>query len=136
MMIYIATSLKRMHAHGMIKKSLLDAGHTITYDWTTHGSVKHVSLERLQEVAEVELKGIKDADAVVVLLPGGKGTHSELGIAIALEKPLIIHSETPSPFELGEENCAYYNLEGIQRIHCPLEEFAEKVHDLLPLLTN
>ena len=66
----------------MLRDSLQTMGHEISYDWTLHGSVKSVSKERLQQVAMLELDGILEADFVVVLLPGGNGTHLEFGFAI------------------------------------------------------
>ena len=49
------------------------------------------------------MEGIKRADAVIVLMPGGYGTHVEIGAAIALGKPILIHAtdklilDTPYP---------------------------------------
>jgi hypothetical protein len=64
--------------HNSVRDALKNRGHEISYDWTLHGSVKSVSKERLREVASLELDGISEADFVVVLLPGGNGTHSLL----------------------------------------------------------
>ena len=35
---------------------------------------------------------MRDADVLVVLLPGGYGTHVEIGAALALGKPVILHA--------------------------------------------
>ena len=35
---------------------------------------------------------MRDADVLLVLLPGGYGTHVEIGVALALEKPVILHA--------------------------------------------
>jgi nucleoside 2-deoxyribosyltransferase len=43
-------------------------------------------------IALAELAGIREADVLLVLLPGGCGTHVEIGAALALGKPVIIHA--------------------------------------------
>ena len=110
MKYYIATSLSRATAHHMVRDALEVLGHELSYDWTVHGSVKSVSKERLREVAMCELDGISEADFVVVLLPGGKGTHLELGYSIARGKRVFLHSEEPLLFELGPQTNAFYHL--------------------------
>ena len=101
MKYYIATSLSRMPAHHVVRKGLKAFGHEVSYDWTLHGSVKSTSVERLQEVAMFELNGILEADFVVVLLPGGMGTHVELGFSIGNHKKIFLHTEDPALFDLG-----------------------------------
>ena len=128
MKYYIATSLSRAAAHNLIRDSLKGFQHEISYDWTVHGSVKSVSLERLREVATLELNGILRADFVVVLLPGGKGTHLELGFAIASGKRVFLHTEDPSLFELGPQTSAFYHHPHLTRLSCPLTEVAAAAH--------
>jgi len=131
MKYYIATSLSRSSAHQTVKDSLRSCGHEITYDWTLHGSVKSVSKERLREVASLELDGVSKADFVLVLLPGGFGTHLELGFAIARGKKVFLHSEDPLVFELGPQTNAFYHHSDVIRLVCPLIEIGETVHSLL-----
>ena len=109
MKYYIATSISRMQAHNQVRDALTTLQHEISYDWTLHGSVKSVSKERLREVAILELNGISESDFIIVLLPGGKGTHSELGFSIARGKKIFLHSEDPALFELGPQACAFYH---------------------------
>jgi hypothetical protein len=67
--VYIATSLEAAQTQNRVRDALVAAGHTITYDWSVHGSVQHEGVERIAEVARAEMQGVKDADLVVVLLP-------------------------------------------------------------------
>ena len=106
-------------------------GHEISYDWTLHGSVKSVSKERLREVAELELVGVSEADFVIVLLPGGNGTHLELGFALATGKRVFLHSEDSLVFELGPQTNAFYHHPDITCLHCPLADVGAIVHSLL-----
>jgi hypothetical protein len=133
MKYYIATSLSRTTAHHAVRDSLKVLGHEISYDWTVHGSVKSVSKERLQEVATLELEGVSEADFVVVLLPGGKGTHLELGFALAKGKLVFLHSEEPLLFELGPQTNAFYHHPSITHLLCPLNDVGATLHSLLPL---
>jgi nucleoside 2-deoxyribosyltransferase len=131
MKYYIATSLSRTQAHHKVRDALERLGHEISYDWTLHGSVKSVSKERLGEVAVLELEGVSEADFVVILLPGGGGTHLELGFAIAKGKKVFLHSEDPLLFELGPQTNAFYHHPHVTRLICPLADVGETVHSLL-----
>ena len=128
MKYYIATSLARIAAHHVVKDALQILGHEMTYDWTLHGSVKSVSKERLREVASIELNAISKADFVVVLLPGGFGTHTELGFAIGRGKKLFLHTEDPSLFELGPQTHVFYHHPNVIRLHCPIADVGATVH--------
>lgn len=131
MKYYIATSLSRITDHNLVRDTLKKFGHAISYDWTLHGSVKSVSTERLQEVAIFELNGVSEADFVIVLLPGGKGTHLELGFAIGNNKKIFLHSEDPSLFDLGPQTNAFYHHPDLTRLCCPLVDVATTVHSNL-----
>ena len=43
-------------------------------------------------MAQQEIEAIRNADVLIVLLPGGLGTHVEIGAALALGKPVILHA--------------------------------------------
>lgn len=102
-------------------------GHELTYDWSVHGSVKLTSKERLQEVAAKELGAVLEADFVVVLLPGGYGTHVELGLALASGKEVILHSEDGAFFDPSEKTCAFYHYSRLTQLVCPFETLAKEL---------
>jgi nucleoside 2-deoxyribosyltransferase len=131
MKYYIATALTRALDHQLLRKALHSLGHELSYDWTGHGNVKSESKERLREVATRELQGIAESDFVLVLLPGGYGTHVELGFALASGKKVFLHSEDPSLFELGPQTNAFYHHLDVISFSCPLENCAALVHSLL-----
>ena len=131
MKYYIATSTSRVPFHNQVRDLLKEFGHEITYDWTTHGSVRETSLSRLQQVAHAELEGILNSDFVLVLLPGGKGTHTELGFSIASKKRVFIHSEDPSVFEIGPQVCAFYHHADVVRLSCPIKDLVQKIQFLI-----
>ncbi len=131
MKYYIATSTARAASHNLVRDLLMGFGHEITYDWTSHGSVRQTTLARLREVAHAEFQAILDSDFVLVLLPGGKGTHAELGFSIANQKRVFLHSEDPSVFEIGPQACAFYHHDGVIRLSCPIQNVAQSVQSLL-----
>ncbi len=131
MKYYIATSLLRAQEHKQVRASLEEFGYVLSYDWTLHGSVKTVSKERLREVSINELNGIRAADYVIVLLPGGFGTHVELGFAIAAGKKVFLYSEDPELFELGPQTNAFYHHPDVTRLCCPLADAASLIDSSL-----
>lgn len=131
MKYYIATSLSRIEDHNLVRDALKRCGHAISYDWTLHVSVKSVSLGRLREFAILDLSGILEADFVMILLPGGKGTHLELGFAIGNKKKIFLHSEDPFLFELGPQTNSFYHHPDLTRLCCPLVDVAATVHSSL-----
>lgn len=81
MRFYIASGLKNAAAVQGLARALKDLGHEQTYDWTVHGSV-HDSPEKWPIVSQAETQGVLTADVVIGMLPGGRGTHFELGLAL------------------------------------------------------
>lgn len=133
MKYYIATALKNAKNHNIVRDGLNKLGHEITYDWTTHGSVKHKGKEVLREKGNLEQKGIEEANFVVVLLPGGRGTHTELGMAIALGKKVIIwcSEEDKYFFEACDKTCIFYHLEEVDRVVGRFEELPSIINNIL-----
>lgn len=109
MKFYIASKLENAATVSYLAAVLKEKfGWEHTYDWTVHGSVQGEGEARLTEVAEYELNGVRKADIVIVLLPGGRGTHVELGAALALGKRVYIWAETNEYFLHDERTCVFY----------------------------
>ena len=109
MKYYIASKLENHAEHNRVRDALNALGHEITYDWTPHGPVYGSGLARVREVAELETRGVLDADFVVVLWPGGRGTHVELGMAIAAGKRVVFISADERHHQATTETCAFYH---------------------------
>jgi len=124
---YIATKLERALAHNAVRDELVSAGWSITYDWTAHGSVQREGEARIRAVAEAETKGVADADVVIVLLPGGRGTHAELGIAIATGAQVFVCADSDDLFQHDERTCAFYWHPNVKRIIGPPSDVAGRV---------
>lgn len=115
MKFYIATTLSNAARAQQVRDRLTAAGHRCVYDWTTHGAVGHLGREALENVAVQEMLGVLTADVLIVLLPGGKGTHAELGMAIAMGKPIIIWDETGEALNVDDKTCSFYWLPFIKQ---------------------
>lgn len=130
MKFYIATRLERHAEHNDVRNRLQALGHTITYDWTLRGAVRDTSAEDLTGVCLAEVQGVLDADFVVVLLPGGRGTHVELGIALAAGKPVILHAVNSVPFLPTEATSAFYHHPLVRHTTGPLPVIVVPVLEL------
>lgn len=117
MRYYIASRIENAERVKELHALFRAAGWSCTYDWSVHGSVRGegVTRETLSRVALAEMNGVTDADVVIVLLPGGRGTHVEMGAAIAVETPLVLWSPDPErDFSCDERTSAFYHVEWIQ----------------------
>lgn len=81
---------------------LRQAGHEITFDWTTIPHLKPYdkNISESRSAAILEAKGVMDADIIVLLAhERGVGMYVELGIAIAKNKPVyVVGNITPTMF--------------------------------------
>jgi len=109
MKIYIASALRNSVNVQALRDKLITLGHQITYDWTTHNKVEDVSL--LEDIAYKEMQGVLDADLVIVLWPAGFGTHCEMGIAAAVDKPIYMVLPNDPTIELK----SFYFLKNVSK---------------------
>lgn len=117
MRFYIASRLENAETVKRVATVLKAAGHRQTYDWTEHGSVQREGAERITQVAGFETRGVMDAEMVIVILPGGRGTHAELGIALGCEKQsILICAENDDLFMQDERTCAFYWHPAVKRV--------------------
>lgn len=108
--VYIATTLDNWEAAQTVRDECRRRGYSITYDWPLHGGVYSYGLAALREVAQKAVVGVLAADAVIVLWPGGRGTHVEMGVAIAHKKPIFFMSAVAEHHYASSKTCAFYHL--------------------------
>lgn len=132
MRIYVASGLQNRERVVLAMDRLRSLGHEITYDWTRHGDVRSLGEARMEEVAQNETCGVTGADIVLLLLPGGKGTHIELGLSLATAKTkrILLWSETGVEFGGGADTCVFYHHPAIERIACPFDELMQTLEKL------
>ncbi|WP_010097971.1 nucleoside 2-deoxyribosyltransferase [Ornithinibacillus scapharcae] len=122
MKFYIASGLENKENVQYVRDRLLEAGHIHTYDWTKNN--RATTEEELRAIGTAERDAVLESDVVIVLLPGGKGTHTELGMAIGLEKKIYIYaSEKLDP----KAATTFYYLDGIKHFYGELEQFIREI---------
>ncbi len=125
MTFYIASGVENAARVNEAAAVLTKLGHRRTYNWTLHGSVKGGAVQKKQSVARLACDGVLSASLFVLLLPGAKGTHAELGMALAKaslvssEMRVLVWSETSGPFDGTDGFCVFYHHPAVERIVCP-----------------
>ena len=125
MKFYIASKLENHEQVKHLANKLKSAGWTHTYDWTVHGSVKESDIKTLQEIGYLEYSGVKEADVVIVLTPQGRGTHVELGMAIALGKQIYLCHSDETYFQCDDNTSAFYWLPQVMRVVGSIDDIAD-----------
>ena len=107
---YLATRKDRSHDADTLSQALTAHGWERTYTWSALDPAK---TDAFAQVALQEIAGVRDADALIVLLPGGFGTHVEIGVALALEKPVILHAPDQKTLETPYR-CIFHHHPGVK----------------------
>jgi nucleoside 2-deoxyribosyltransferase len=124
MKFYIASGLLNKDNVKLVATNLKSCGFIHTYDWTQNERAD--SIDKLKTIGEAERIGVMDADFLIVLLPGGKGTHVELGMALALHKRVYLYSPNEDIKDFSSTSTFYY-LEEIIPFIGPLDTFCKMV---------
>lgn len=127
MKFYIASSLKNYEQVRELSRLLRHAGWEHTYDWTLECQREVMTAETLKAIGEEEYEGIKQSDTVIVLTPQGKGTHVELGIAIALNKKVYLCHHDATYFKCDDNTTTFYWLPQVKRIMGNIENIADQL---------
>lgn len=130
MKFYIASSLKNHEQVHKLSSILIKAGWLHTYDWTSEISTKVADTEILKRIGENEYKGVKEADIVIVLSPQGKGTHTELGIAIGLNKKIYLCHSDDRSFKCDDNTSTFYWLPQVKQFMGDTEDIAKELLSL------
>jgi len=116
---YVASSFQNIHTVNIVQKRLRELGHQCTYDWTKNG--RAMSLDNLREIGKKEKEAVMGADVVIVLLPAGKGSHIELGIAIGSGREIYLYSENEEVMNV-ETTSTFYHLEDVELVIGSIED--------------
>lgn len=123
MNFYIASSFRNKQHVQTLASELKRHGFNHTYDWTKNE--KAVTFDELASIGEAELEAVKKADFLIVLLPGGKGTHIELGIAIGRDIPVYLFNE--EGFHNAKEASTFYHTRGVTRVERSHEQLLKTI---------
>ncbi len=114
MNFYIGSGMKNCELVNYYSKILEEKGWKHTYNWAKNINGDE-TIKDLIEYSKLEQQGIIDSDVVIILLPAGRGTHIELGMALALNKKIFLCSETKEEFNI-KNTVNFYQLPNIVRL--------------------
>lgn len=127
MKFYIASSLKNYAQVRDLSHLLKNAGWEHTYDWTLYCQEKETDMDTLKAIGEKEYEGVKQSDVVIVLTPQGRGTHTELGMAIALNKKVYLCHHDDTYFKCDDKTTTFYWLPQVNQVIGNTEEIADEL---------
>lgn len=125
MKFYIASGFQNKETVKLVSKLLREKGHHHTYDWTKNKRAE--TFERLTAIGEEERNGVQEADVLIALFPGGKGTHIEIGMAIGMKKPVYIYTE--SEIEDPTASCTFYHINGVTMNSGTIHDFLKNIEE-------
>ncbi|NKE04076.1 group-specific protein [Mesobacillus selenatarsenatis] len=132
---YVASSFRNMDAVMYVSKQLVHQGYMYTYDWTKNVKAREgntLLLEDLKVIGQHEKNAVKESDFIVVILPGGKGTHIELGIALGLGNKIFLYSSDRA-IDHVETTSTFYHLPEVEKCYGTLDELVDKIITQLPI---
>lgn len=121
---YIASSFKNINEVRYVSKMLKDKGFIQTYDWTLNE--RAASYEALEKIGQEELAAVIDCDLINVILPAGKGSHIELGIALGIGKKIFLYSPNKEVNNL-DATSTFYHLPQVKKCYGEFEDLMDAV---------
>lgn len=128
MRFYVGSGMKNLELVNYYAKLLKENGWEQTHDWVKNVS-DDISKDDMIKYASLESQGVVDADVVIMLLPGGRGAHIELGMAMALNKKIFLCSTTEEEFSI-ENTVAFYELPKIIQLVGNAEDNVKRIIEL------
>jgi len=110
---YVASSFKNKEQVKYVSHELTIKGFVHSYDWTKND--RPTTLEALTEIGTKEKEAVMNSDVVIILLPGGKGSHIELGMAIAAKKKVFLYSPDNDIDDFALTS-TFYQLPEVQKV--------------------
>jgi len=125
MKFYIASSFQNIEMVREVSSKLLENGFQQTYDWTQNN--KSVRKEDLRKIGIKEKEAVMDCDLFILLLPGGKGSHTELGIALGASVNRIYILNPALESQKNSLATTFYHLPEVEIFCGEIGEFVGKV---------
>lgn len=118
---YIASGFANKDRVVNVSTIFKEHGFVHTYDWTR--TEKANTTEALREIGTAEMNAVMETDFVMVILPGGKGTHVELGLALASGTKVYLYSQDPQVFL----ETTFYQVAGVEHCSGKLDEVVNRI---------
>ncbi|WP_212973966.1 group-specific protein [Bacillus sp. J14TS2] len=109
---YIASSFINIDTVRYVSNELKSKGYIQTYDWTKN--IRASTFEDLKEIGCQERDAVMEADFIIVLLPAGKSSHIEFGIALGQRKRILLYSPNDEVNNF-ETTSTFYHLSEVEK---------------------
>lgn len=113
MKFYVASSFTNKEKVRHVIQQLTERGFVLTYDWTENN--RAATLEELQDIGAQEKTAVLNSNFVIVLLPAGKGSHIEMGLALAANKKIFLYSANDE-FNNMALTSTFYHLPEVEKV--------------------
>ncbi|WP_420769053.1 group-specific protein [Parageobacillus thermoglucosidasius] len=117
-------AFKNIDAVRYVSEKLKSKGFIHTYDWTQNERAS--TIEQLKEIGQREKEGVMEEDFLIILLPAGKGSHIEFGIALGQGKKIYLYSSN-NDVNNFETTSTFYHLPEVEKCIGTLEELVDIV---------
>ena len=104
---YIASTLSNVENVAIIADKFLKTGWQWSFNWTPFSSLGN--LNSLKEISQNEVNGVLDCDLFLMLFPAQRGSHVELGIALASGKPILLLAPDENALLRNGLTCSFYH---------------------------
>jgi nucleoside 2-deoxyribosyltransferase len=121
---YVASSFKNIETVRLVSKQLIKKGYIQTYDWTKNERAS--TLQDLKEIGQAEKIAVMEADFIIVLLPAGRGSHIEMGIALGQGKEIYLYSPNDEVNNF-ETTSTFYHLPQVEKCIGTIDELINYV---------
>ncbi|AND41423.1 nucleoside 2-deoxyribosyltransferase [Cytobacillus oceanisediminis] len=121
---YVASSFQNVETVRLVSEQLKNMGYVQTYDWTKNK--RAASIEDLKEIGQEEKIAVMKADFLIVVLPAGKGSHIELGIALGQSKKIYLYSQNNDVHNINTTS-TFYHLSEVEIVTGTIDDLLNKV---------
>lgn len=124
-----------MALHNALRDVLVSRGYKITYDWTLyigeHGPAWTQGEAAMAEVSDAEVHGVVDAEVLFMLLPGGRGAHVELGVALGTETTTIVWTDDSQLLQPIPATSIFYHHPNVTAVMSTRDQMVSVIIDVL-----
>jgi len=128
MNFYTASSFRNIKDVRFINDQLIRQGHQLTYDWTRAERVETVA--ELNRIGQLELDAVRASDCLILVLPAGKGSHVELGIALTVRIPVFL-CMLDSTSWTGSEASTFYHIGDVRPCFGQVNDWVRTILDAM-----
>lgn len=118
---YVASRIENAPEVTRLVRALEAWGWECTYAGSLVGNVRgtdDAAPERVRATCRAECRAVVTADVVIFLLPGGRGTHTALGLALAAARRprIVLACEDADLFGYTEKTTPFYHAKRCEHI--------------------